>query len=99
MATPEPTADRIGIRELRQNASRYVALAKAGKRVPVTLPAWVGSTAQDAWKEAAMRWANHGAANGRSRAASGAAQLASRVTECQPVAPSGTGSARFSVWV
>jgi prevent-host-death family protein len=28
--------ERIGIRELRQNASRYVAAAKAGQRVPVT---------------------------------------------------------------
>ena len=28
--------DSIGIRELRQHASRYVAMAKAGKRVPVT---------------------------------------------------------------
>ena len=26
----------IGIRELRQHAARYVALAKAGQRVPVT---------------------------------------------------------------
>ena len=29
-------AEKIGIRELRQNASRYVAMAKAGLRVPVT---------------------------------------------------------------
>jgi prevent-host-death family protein len=28
--------ETIGIRELRQNASRYVAMAKAGRRVPVT---------------------------------------------------------------
>lgn len=28
--------DRIGIRELRQHASRYVAMAKAGKRIAVT---------------------------------------------------------------
>jgi len=28
--------DSIGIRELRQHASRYVAMAKAGQRVPVT---------------------------------------------------------------
>ncbi|MGI9004039.1 MAG: type II toxin-antitoxin system Phd/YefM family antitoxin [Pseudonocardia sp.] len=28
--------DSIGIRELRQHASRYVAMAKAGTRVPVT---------------------------------------------------------------
>lgn len=28
--------DSIGIRELRQHASRYVAMAKQGKRVPVT---------------------------------------------------------------
>lgn len=28
--------ESIGIRELRQNASRYVAAAKAGQRVPVT---------------------------------------------------------------
>lgn len=32
MSQPES----IGIRELRQHASRYVAMAKAGKRVPVT---------------------------------------------------------------
>ena len=29
-------AEKIGIRELRQHASRYVAMAKAGKRVAVT---------------------------------------------------------------
>jgi prevent-host-death family protein len=29
-------ARKIGIRELRQHASRYVAMAKAGMRVPVT---------------------------------------------------------------
>ena len=29
-------AEPIGIRELRQHASRYVDLAKAGQRVPVT---------------------------------------------------------------
>jgi prevent-host-death family protein len=29
-------AEKIGIRELRQHASRYVAMARAGKRVPVT---------------------------------------------------------------
>ncbi|GAA3074067.1 type II toxin-antitoxin system Phd/YefM family antitoxin [Pseudonocardia yunnanensis] len=29
--------ESIGIRELRQHASRYVAMAKAGKRVPVTV--------------------------------------------------------------
>ena len=28
--------ESIGIRELRQHASRYVAMAKAGRRVPVT---------------------------------------------------------------
>jgi len=28
--------ESIGIRELRQHASRYVAMAKAGTRVPVT---------------------------------------------------------------
>jgi prevent-host-death family protein len=32
MSEPES----IGIRELRQHASRYVAMAKAGQRVPVT---------------------------------------------------------------
>ncbi|GAA5171329.1 type II toxin-antitoxin system Phd/YefM family antitoxin [Pseudonocardia eucalypti] len=32
---PEP--ESIGIRELRQHASRYVALAEAGQRVPVTV--------------------------------------------------------------
>jgi prevent-host-death family protein len=36
MATPDEPPASIGIRELRQNASKYVALAKAGKRVPVT---------------------------------------------------------------
>ena len=29
-------AEKIGIRELRQHASRYVAMARAGLRVPVT---------------------------------------------------------------
>ena len=29
-------AEQIGIRELRQHASRYVAMAKAGKRIAVT---------------------------------------------------------------
>ena len=28
--------ERIGIRELRQHASRYVAMARAGKRIAVT---------------------------------------------------------------
>lgn len=28
--------ESIGIRELRQHASRYIAMAKAGQRVPVT---------------------------------------------------------------
>jgi prevent-host-death family protein len=28
--------ESIGIRELRQHASRYVAMAKAGRRIPVT---------------------------------------------------------------
>lgn len=32
MSQPES----IGIRELRQHASRYVAMAKEGKRIPVT---------------------------------------------------------------
>lgn len=32
MSEPES----IGIRELRQHASRYVAMAKAGQRIPVT---------------------------------------------------------------
>lgn len=36
MAVPDHPPESIGIRELRQNASKYVALAKAGKRVPVT---------------------------------------------------------------
>ena|SRR5579884_2192358 len=36
MSHPERPADSIGIRELRQHASRYVAMAKAGKKVPVT---------------------------------------------------------------
>ncbi len=29
-------AEKIGTRELRQHASRYVAMAKAGRRVPLT---------------------------------------------------------------
>jgi len=29
-------AEKIGIRELRQHASRYVAMARAGTRIPVT---------------------------------------------------------------
>lgn len=29
--------ESIGIRELRQHASRYVAMAKEGKRIPVTV--------------------------------------------------------------
>ena len=33
---PVEDAEKIGIRELRQHASRYVAMAKAGLRVPVT---------------------------------------------------------------
>lgn len=33
---PREQEERIGIRELRQHASRYVALAKAGRRIPVT---------------------------------------------------------------
>lgn len=33
-AVSEP--ESIGIRELRQHASRYVAMAKAGRRIPVT---------------------------------------------------------------
>jgi prevent-host-death family protein len=33
---PEREPDSIGIRELRQHASRYVAMAKAGKRIRVT---------------------------------------------------------------
>lgn len=32
----EPSAATVGIRELRQHASRYVAMAKAGKRIAVT---------------------------------------------------------------
>lgn len=36
MAATNSQPESIGIRELRQNASRYVAMAKAGKRVPVT---------------------------------------------------------------
>jgi prevent-host-death family protein len=33
---PVDEAEKIGIRELRQHASRYVAMARAGMRVPVT---------------------------------------------------------------
>jgi prevent-host-death family protein len=36
VSKPGSEADSIGIRELRQHASRYVALAKAGQRIPVT---------------------------------------------------------------
>jgi len=36
VSKPGPESESIGIRELRQHASRYVALAKAGKRIPVT---------------------------------------------------------------
>jgi prevent-host-death family protein len=36
MPEPAHNAESIGIRELRQHASRYVAMAKAGQRVPVT---------------------------------------------------------------
>jgi len=36
VSKPDPESESIGIRELRQHASRYVALAKAGKRIPVT---------------------------------------------------------------
>lgn len=36
MHEPAHNAESIGIRELRQHASRYVAMAKAGQRVPVT---------------------------------------------------------------
>jgi prevent-host-death family protein len=32
----EPTADRAGIRELRQHASRYVELAAGGQTVEIT---------------------------------------------------------------
>jgi len=34
--SPVEDAESIGIRELRQHASRYVAMARAGLRVPVT---------------------------------------------------------------
>ena len=36
MVAPDREPESIGIRELRQHASRYVAMAKAGQRVPVT---------------------------------------------------------------
>ena len=54
-------AEKIGIRELRQHASRYVAMAKAGMRVPVTdrgklvaylVPAESGGTALDRMRAA-----------------------------------------------
>ena len=54
-------AERIGIRELRQHASRYVAMAKAGMRVPVTdrgklvaylVPAESGGTVLDRMRAA-----------------------------------------------
>ncbi len=54
-------AEKIGIRELRQNASRYVAMAKAGVRVPVTdrgklvaylVPAESGGTVLDRMRAA-----------------------------------------------
>lgn len=34
------------------------------RRVVVAIPSWDGYTAQDAWKNAADRWRNHGANNG-----------------------------------
>jgi prevent-host-death family protein len=37
MTTSGDDAESIGIRELRQHASRYVAKAQAGQRVPVTV--------------------------------------------------------------
>ena len=54
-------AERIGIRELRQNASRYVEMAEAGFRVPVTnrgklvaylVPAGKGGTVLDRMRAA-----------------------------------------------
>jgi hypothetical protein len=36
----------------------------AGRRVPVAIEGWPGATAQDAWKEAARRWQEHGTVNG-----------------------------------
>jgi len=54
-------AEEIGIRELRQHASRYVAMAKAGMRVPVTdrgklvaylVPAGEGGTVLDRMRAA-----------------------------------------------
>ena len=54
-------AEKIGIRELRQHASRYVAMAKAGMRVPVTdrgklvaylVPAEEGGTVLDRMRAA-----------------------------------------------
>lgn len=54
-------AEKIGIRELRQHASRYVAMAKAGMRVPVTdrgklvaylVPAESGGTVLDRMRAA-----------------------------------------------
>ena len=54
-------AEKIGIRELRQHASRYVAMAKAGMRVPVTdrgklvaylVPAEAGGTVLDRMRAA-----------------------------------------------
>jgi hypothetical protein len=35
-----------------------------GKRVSVTIPAWPGGSAQEAWQEAARRWQTHGVENG-----------------------------------
>ena len=54
-------AEKIGIRELRQHASRYVAMARAGMRVPVTdrgklvaylVPAEAGGTVLDRMRAA-----------------------------------------------
>jgi prevent-host-death family protein len=36
MAQLDRETESIGIRELRQHASRYVAMAKSGMRVPIT---------------------------------------------------------------
>jgi len=54
-------AEKIGIRELREHASRYVAMARAGRRVPVTdrgklvaylVPAHEGGTVLDRMRAA-----------------------------------------------
>jgi hypothetical protein len=51
-----------------------------GKRVAVAIPTWDGYSAQDAWKEASLRWRMHGTANGLQL---GAAALQTYITKAE----------------